>query len=99
MATEIKTVYTAYSFTEEEYTVAVTFTELQLKHLQTELANYAQVKALDGIGENTVEVYLRAQEFQRGCMSAIMALIATHENALTELKELAEQNFQTQSEE
>lgn len=87
MAKQIETPYQYYEFTEDELPVARTFTELNLQHIKTELAIAAIEKmnlAYDPLNPNQ---FIMENEFVRGKIEALKALVITHEDMLEALAE------------
>jgi hypothetical protein len=91
--------FTSYEFTAEEYPLAVCFSELQLKHIHTLLAKYAQQK-VNASSEDftTAEFYIRAQEYLRGLMSGMSYLLEVHRTYREEFAELVEEQMRRQAE-
>lgn len=72
-----------YEFSEEEQLDAMTFRASQLMYLQTELAIVMQEKLqLSGEDIESGERYVRAQEYHRGRMDMLNALIAKHDDMI-----------------
>lgn len=98
MAKQIETPYTAWEFTDEEYPMAVCFTDLQKKHLQTEMAAVAAERIMQAVPTSgDVEVYLRAQEYYRGKMEQLAALLRTCEDAETAMQKALQEAQENQS--
>lgn len=98
MATQVETPYTAWEFSDAEIPVAMVFTDLQYKHLQNELAAVATERVVMAVPQDgTIEVYLRTQEYLRGKMEQITALLITSDNQKNALVEALQQASQSQA--
>lgn len=93
-----ETPYTAWEFTDEEYPVAVVLTDMQYKHLQTELAAVAAERVIMAVPvDGNIEVYLRTQEYLRGKMEQLTALLNTSDNTKHALIEKLQEVTQRQA--
>lgn len=85
------TEFTSYVFSTEDYAVAYTYTELQLKGIQTQLCKFAQQKLnLAAADFDTDETYIRAHEYNRGLMDAMRYLLELHNSQAETVKEMNE---------
>ena len=76
MAQLDETQFTAYVFTDEEILEACVFTDLQEKHIQTEIARYAQQQiTATAEGMLSPEEFVRAHEYRRGLMGSLQYLL------------------------
>ena len=84
--------FTSYSFTQEEYIIAATYTEEQLKHLQSTLAKFAVGKiSLSAETYENPEMFVRAHEYNRGLMDGIRFLLELHNSLKDEALEYRKQ--------
>lgn len=94
----LETPYTAWEFTDEEYPVAVVLTDLQYKHIQTELAAVAASRVIMAVPtDGGIEVYLREQEFMRGKMEQLTALLNTSDDTKHQLMKKLHEATQRQA--
>lgn len=79
MSTTETNSFTSYSFSKEEYPLAVTFSELQLQHIQTQLALYAEQKiSISAETYSSPEMFVRNHEYHRGLCDGMRFLIELH---------------------
>lgn len=99
MATVKETPYQAWEFSEEEWPVAAVFSDLQEKHIRTELAACASEKVMLAVNpEFGQEVYLREQEYIRGKMEVLTYLLIVSEETKNGLQQaLAKQTASQKS--
>lgn len=92
MAVQKETPFIAYSFTSAEEIQAVVFTDLQLKHLQSEMAIVATEKInLAFTPENPLKFQME-HEYLRGKLEILAYIISLHESTQSEVaRALAEQ--------
>lgn len=84
MSSPKATDFTAFEFTKDEYPLAVTFTELQVQHLQSERAQVAmQELAVEVDPDNHVKSQLEAMYF-RGWRACITYLLQLHDTQRVE---------------
>lgn len=91
MVKEVDCVYKMYEFTEEEEITAFVFNDLQLKHLQTELAQAATKKALLAFDPDKPTEFAGENEFLRGQMATLSYIIEMHNNTLEKVATKAAQ--------
>lgn len=92
MATAKESSFTVYEFTTEEYGSAVTYTDLQLKHLQNQLAHYSEQKiAISAETFENPEMFVRAHEYHRGLVDAMRFIVELHNAYNSEIRESMEQ--------
>lgn len=85
MAIPKESPFTAYSFTDAEEIQAVVFTDLQLKHLQSELAIVATEKInLAFTPENPISFQME-HEYLRGKLEILGYIISVHEKTVSEV--------------
>lgn len=93
MANEEIYVFTKYSFTDEELLFAVSYSDLQLHYIQTQLALYAEQKiSIAADTYESPEVFLRAHEYHRGLMDAMKYLIEMYHSVSSIIKKKAEED-------
>jgi hypothetical protein len=82
--------FNSYTFSEEELPLATTFSELQLAHIQSEIAKWAIQKnnlaPAPGISD---DFFIRSHEYHRGAMDALIFLVSTHEQMNELLADMA----------
>lgn len=91
-----------FIFTDDEQLQAYIFSPLQLKNLQTELANWAMRRALlryDPTLENGEKAFIMESEYLRGGIEMIGYLIAQHESAEETVGELLKESLSKAQEE
>jgi len=80
MSTTETNSFTSYSFSKEEYPLAVTFSELQLQHIQTQLALYAEQKiSISAETYVSPEMFVRNHEYHRGLCDGMRFLLELHQ--------------------
>ena len=105
MATRIATKFDQYEFDDNEYALAVIFSDLNLMHIKTELGIAMERKMniiMDPDATDPHDKFIKEHEFSRGYVASLQYLIELHETTQTELmrrlKEASavEQQFQSQ---
>lgn len=86
MSVQIDTPFVAYSFTEQEASIAMTFTTLQEQHIRTELAMVATERCKMALDPANFQKSFGELEYLRGKMEALEALLATHQNEKDKLE-------------
>ena len=87
MVERVSTVFDSYTFSEDEFTLAVTFTDLQQKYLQTEVAAVAEALLALPPNPESPTRFMLEREFHRGKLEQLKWLLATSDNAQTELQQ------------
>jgi hypothetical protein len=76
-----ETPFEAWEFSVEEWPIAATFTELQTRHIKTELAVCATEKLMLAATPEVPIKYMLEQEFIRGKMEILSYLLTVSEEA------------------
>lgn len=76
MAKQVETPYMAYEFDADEAPLAMVFTDLQEKHIRTELAKAATEKMVLRVDPANPGSYMQECEYIRGKMEALSYLLA-----------------------
>lgn len=85
MPKEIPTLFQMWEFSDEERLYAQTFTELQEKHIRTELAICAHKRAtVQEDPEKDSKVAFAELAYYRGAIEALSALLTTSDNVKAE---------------
>lgn len=92
MATIKEQIYTAWEFTDDEEPLAKVFTDLQYKHIQTELAIVANQKALLAYDPTTPQAFTMESEYMRGQIDAFRLLLGMSDAKKTALQTFLETN-------
>lgn len=90
MPSMLQTDHQRWSFSEEEELIARIFPDLQLAHLQNELAIALEIRAKEAVNPVNIQEYLMTVEYQRGVIETLQNLILMHENAKNRLLEKAQ---------
>lgn len=90
MAQLTEQIYTAWTFSDDEEPVAKVFTDLQYKHIQTELAMTANAKALLAYDPNLPQAFIMESEYMRGMIDAYRYLLGTSDAKKTALQTFLE---------
>lgn len=91
-----------YEFSEEEYPLAVVFSDLQEKMLVTEITVAVQEQATHAVpieDPNAVQRFVGEHEYTRGKIDALRNLLETSRMAKAELIEKLHRQIETQAEE
>lgn len=97
-----ETPYQAFEFDSTEFSLAVVYTDLQYKHIQTELAAAATARVvlapdyLSSDKDMATLKYLMEQEFLRGKMQAFTDLLNTSDDEKTSLLNREQDNYPSQ---
>lgn len=83
--TAIDTEFQAWEFTEDELPQAVIFTDLQEKHIRTELAYFASKLVNTADNPESLSETLGTMQFNRGAMTALKHLLAMSINKRDEV--------------
>lgn len=87
MATETG-IIRKYELSEEEFSLAAVFTDLQLKYLQSMLYECYHDKitaAYDPESKDGMQRYIMEQEYNRGAVVVLETIINTHNNVLEKI--------------
>lgn len=96
------TPFLAYEFSEAEYPVAVVLTDFQYKHIQTEISIVATEKlaiAYNPDSPNADRLFLLTQEYMRGKLDALSAILITSDNEKYRLAEALKAQQENQQKE
>lgn len=96
MPTPKDTPFEAWDFTEDEWPVAAVFTDLQMKHIKTELAVCATEKLLIATTPEVPIKYMLEQEFIRGKMEILSYLLTVSEEAKSAIQTALEKKVASQ---
>lgn len=94
------TPFEAWEFSDAERPLAFVFTDLQLKHIKTEMAVIAQERlklSYDVHAVNAQNKFVQELEYLRGKIEILQFLIECHENARDGLVEALANSADTQS--
>lgn len=72
-------------FSEDEFYSATIYTDLQIAHLKNEIAELLAKKLTLGVTPEMASRYFVEQEYLRGAIESLRALIATHEKSKSDL--------------
>lgn len=97
MATPKETPFQAWAFTPEEEPLALCFSDLQEKHIRTELSICATEKNLLAVDPINPTKYLMEQEFIRGKMEILAYLLTVSETTRTDLQKAIEEKVASQA--
>lgn len=90
MVQRIENMFTTWEFTEAEEMASQVLPDLNYKHIQNELAVAATEQAIAALDpENPIRSQMQ-REFNRGRIEALQALLATSEDAKSELQRALE---------
>ncbi len=91
--------YVQYSFTEDELTVAASFTDLQQMYLETRLAEIAQERvnlSYNPDSHESKDRYILEGEYLRGQLEVLHLLLNTSQECKDRQKELLERQIASQ---
>ena len=80
--------FTAWEFSEDELTLAVSLTDLQVKFIQNERAEVAERKLTLAFGDSDPTMVIREMEYLRGQLAAFDYLLTMHAAAAAHLQQL-----------
>lgn len=99
MAQRKDTLYTSWTFSQEEEVMAVVLTDMQYKHIQTQIADAADAKAIlayDTAIPNSINEFLRAHEYNRGRIEILQFLLELSDTKKAELESLLKEQILNQ---
>ena len=92
MSTVEENVFSSYDFSNDEYLLGATYSDLQRQHIQNQLSMYAQQKlSISAEDYPSPEIFIRNHEYHRGLIDGMRFLLeldhSLKEAAIEKMKE------------